>query len=58
MVTGDQPQPPGTASDLINNDPHPSGCTHRVGTTKVPIDTGTVSLCNGCSTAMVVHEWG
>lgn len=42
---------------LINNDPPPGDCKHRgCGTTDVPIDGGTVSLCDGCGTVLVVVE--
>ena len=52
------PQPPGDPSDLINNDPVPSGCNHRgTGTTTTPIDNGEVTTCNFCGTHLVVRQW-
>lgn len=52
-----QPQRPGQPSDLINNDPIPSGCNHHnTGTTNTPIDTGYVTTCNFCQTVLLVHE--
>ena len=53
------PKPPGKPSDLINNDPVPSGCNHRgTGTTDTLIDTGYVTTCNFCGTVLLVHENG
>ena len=52
------PKPPGKPSDLINNDPVPSGCNHRNTThTVTPIDNGEVTTCGFCGTVLVVSEW-
>ena len=52
------PKPPGKASDLINNDPVPSGCNHRNTTkTVTPIDGGEVTTCDFCGTHLMVREF-
>jgi hypothetical protein len=54
----DTPKPPGDPSDLINNDPVPSGCNHRnTGTTTVELDGGSVDICNFCQTPLCVNGW-
>lgn len=51
------PKPPGKPSDLINNDPVPSGCNHRgCGTNRTTTDTGYVDICNFCDTVLLVYE--